>query len=143
MGFSRQQYWSGLPCPPLRDLPYSGIQPKSLMFLVLSGGFSTTSAPWEAHMNPVVAVQLLSCVQLIVTPWTAACQACLSLTISQSLLKFKSIESVMLSNHLIFCHALLLLTSVFPSLRFFTHESALCIGWPTVLEFQLQHQSFQ
>ena len=142
MGFSRHQYWSGLPCPPLRDLPYSGIQPKSLMFLVLSGGFSTTSAPWEAHMNPVVAVQLLSCVQLIVTPWTAACQACLSLTISQSLLKFKSIESVMLSNHLILYHPLLLLPSTFPRIRVISRVSS-THQVVKILEFQLQHQSFQ
>ena len=135
MGFSRQQYWSGLPCPPLRDLPYSGIQPKSLMFLVLSGGFSTTSAPWEAHMNPVVAVQLLSCVQLIVTPWTAACQASLSFTISRSLLKLISIESVMPSNHLILCHPLLL-PSVFPSMRYFPNELALHIRWPKCGSFR-------
>ena len=62
-------------------------------------------------------VQLLSCVRLFVTPWTAACQASLSFTISQSLLKFMSIESVMPSNRLILCCLLLLLPSIFPSIR--------------------------
>ena len=63
------------------------------------------------------------------TPWTAACQASLPFTISQSLFKLMSIESVMPSNHLILCRPLLL-PSVFPSSRFFSHESALCISWP-------------
>ena len=75
----------------------------------------------------VVVVQLLSCAQLFVTPWTAACQASLSLTISQSLLKLISLESVMPSNHLILCHLVLLLPSVFPSIRVFYIELALCI----------------
>ena len=64
------------------------------------------------------------------TPWTAACQASLSITTSQSLLKLMSIESVMPSNYLILCHPLLLLPSVFPSIRVFSNESALCIRWP-------------
>ena len=64
------------------------------------------------------------------TPWNAACQASLSFTISQSLLKLVSIESVMPSNHLILCHPLLLLPSVFPRIRVFCSESALCIKWP-------------
>ena len=62
--------------------------------------------------------------------WPAAHQASLSLTISQSLLKLMSIESVMLSNHLILCHPLLLLPSIFPSIRVFSNESVLCIRWP-------------
>ena len=69
------------------------------------------------------------------TPWTAACQAPLSSTISQSLLKFVSIESVMLSNHLILCHPLLLLPSIFPSIRVFSYELALRIGWPKYWSF--------
>ena len=71
--------------------------------------------------------QLLSRVQLFVTPLTAACQAFLSFTISQSLLKFMSIESVVLSNHLILCCSLFLLPSVFPSIRVFSSELALHI----------------
>ena len=63
-------------------------------------------------------------------PWTIAHQPSLSFTISRSLLKLMSIESVMLSNHLILCHPLLLLPSVFPSIRVFSNESVLCIWWP-------------
>src|SRR5574341_1298183 len=66
-------------------------------------------------------------VQLFVTPWTAACQASLSITNSQSLVKLLSIESVMPSNHLILCHSLLFLPSVLPSIRVFSNESILCI----------------
>ena len=75
------------------------------------------------------AVQLLSNVQLFVTPWTAARQASLSITISKSFLKLMS-ESVMPSNHLILCRPLLLLPSIFPSIRVFSSESVLCIRWP-------------
>ena len=77
-----------------------------------------------------IAVHLLSCVWLFMTPWTAACQASLSFTNSWSLLRFMYIESMMLSNHLIFCCPLLLLPSIFPSIRVFSSELALCIRWP-------------
>ena len=76
------------------------------------------------------SVQLLSHVQLFVTPWTAAHQASLSVTSSQSLLKLMSIESVMTSNHLILYHPLLLLPSISPSIRVFSSESTLRIRWP-------------
>jgi len=82
----------------------------------------------------VVVVQSLSCVQLIATPWTAARQASLTFTISRSLLKLMSIESVMPSNHLILCCPLLLL-SIFPSIRVFSNESALRIRWPKYWSF--------
>ena len=72
------------------------------------------------------SVQLLSRVQLFETPWTAAHQATLSITNSQSLLKLMSFKSVMPSNHLILCHSLLLLPSIFPGIRVFSNESALC-----------------
>ena len=79
----------------------------------------------------VIVVQLLSHVQLFMIPWTAAYQASLSFTVSQSLLKLMSIESVMPSNHLILCHPFLLLPSVFPSIRvFFSNELALHSRWP-------------
>ena len=81
------------------------------------------------------SVQLLSRVQLFVTPWTAARQASLSITNSWSLLKLMSIESVMPSNHLILCHPLLLLPSIFPSIMFFSNESALHIRWPKYWSF--------
>ena len=81
------------------------------------------------------SVQLLSHVWLFVTPWTAAHQASLSIVNSQSLLKFKSIESVMPSNHLILCCPLLLLPSIFPSIRVFSSEPVLCIRWPKYWSF--------
>ena len=76
------------------------------------------------------SVQSLSRVRLFATPWTAACQASLSTTNSQSLPKLMSIELVMPSNHLLLCRPLLLLPSIFPSIRVFSNESALCIMWP-------------
>ena len=81
------------------------------------------------------SVQLLSRVWLFATPWTAARQASLSITNSQSLPKLMSIESVMPSNHLILGHPFLLLASIFPSIRVFSNESALCIRWPKYWSF--------
>ena len=75
------------------------------------------------------SVQSLSCIQLFATPWTAACQASLSITDFQSLLKLMSIELVMSSNHLILYFPLLLLPSIFPSIRVFSSKSVLCIRW--------------
>ena len=77
----------------------------------------------------------LSHVRLFATPWTAACQASLSITNSQSLLKLMSIELVMPSSHLIFCRPLLLLPSIFPRIRVFSNESVLCIRWPKFWRF--------
>ena len=85
----------------------------------------------------VVVVQSLSHVRFFATPWTAACQASLSITSSQSLLKLMSIDLVMPSNHLILCHLLLLLPSIFPSTKVFSNESALCIRWPKYWNFSL------
>ena len=84
--------------------------------------------------HPVPSVQF-SCVRLFVTPWTAAHQASLSITKFQSLLKLISIESVLLYNHLILCHPLLLLPSIFPSIKVFSDESVLCIRWPNYWSF--------
>ena len=83
------------------------------------------------------SVQLLSHVLLFATPWTAACQASLSITNSWSLRKFMFIESVMPSNCLIHCHSLLLLLSIFPQIRVFSNESALCIKWTKYWSFSL------
>ena len=69
-------------------------------------------------------------IRLFVTPWTAACQASLSFTISQSLLRLRSIELMMPSNHLVLYHLLLLLPLMFPSIRVFSNESSLHIKWP-------------
>ena len=87
------------------------------------------------HLLISTSVQSLSRVQLFVTPWTAARQASLSITNSQSLFKLMSIESVMPSNHLILCCPLLLLPSIFPSIRVFSNESVLRIRWPKYLSF--------
>ena len=90
---------------------------------------------WYISGSSYVVVLLLSCVRLFATPWTAAHQASLSFTSSQSLLKLMSIESVMLSNHLILCHPFLLLPSIFPSIRVFSKESVLYIRWPKYWSF--------
>ena len=78
---------------------------------------------------------MLSHIRLFATPWTAACQASLPITNSWSLLKLMSIESVMPSDHLILCHPLFLLLSIFPSIRVFSNESALHIRWPKCWSF--------
>ena len=82
-----------------------------------------------------VVVQSLSCVQLFVNPWTIARQASLSFTLSQSFLKLIPIESMMPSNHLILCHLLLLLPSIFLIISVFFNELALCIRWPKCWSF--------
>ena len=95
-----------------------------------AGGFFTAEP-----LTKLSSVQLLSCVQLFATPWTAARQASLSITNSQILLKLMSIESVMPSNHLILCHPLLLPPSNFPSIRVFSNESVPRIRWPKYWSF--------
>ena len=112
MGFSRQENWNELPFPPPGDFSNPQIKPVSLISPALTGGFFTMSAIFSS-------VQLLSHVQLFATPWTAALQASLSITNSQSLLRLMSIESVMPSNHFILRHPLLLLPSIFPALGSF------------------------
>ena len=84
-----------------------------------------------------VGVQSLSHVQLFTTPWITTCQASLSFTVSWNLLKFMSIESVILSNHLILCCPRLLLHFVFPNIRVFSNESALHIRWPKCWSFSI------
>ena len=112
----------------------------------------------DSQPSFISSVQSLSHVRLFATPWTAACQASLSITNSQSLLILIPIELVIPSNHLILCHPLLLSPSLFPSTRDFSDESVLHMRWPKcwsfsfnispshevakVLEFQLQYQSF-
>ena len=81
------------------------------------------------------SVQSPSHAWLLATPWTAACQASLSFTNSWSLLKLMSFESVMPSNHLVFCRPLLLLPPIFPSIRIFSNKSVLCIRWPKYWSF--------
>ena len=81
------------------------------------------------------SAQSLSHVQLFATPWTAACKVSLSITNSQRLPKPMSIELVIPSNHLILCYLLLLLSSIFPSIRILSNESTLCIKWPKYWSF--------
>ena len=83
----------------------------------------------------ISSVQLLSRVQLFMTPWAAACQASLSITNSRSLLKLMFTESVMPSNHRILCRPLLLPASIFPSIRVFSNESVLCVRWSKYWRF--------
>ena len=87
--------------------------------------------------GPISSVQMLSCVQLFTTPWTAACQASLSITNSWSLLKLMSIKSVIPSGHLILCHPLLLPPSIFPRIRVFSNELVLHVRWPKYWSFHL------
>ena len=98
------------------------------------------SVGMELESLPPIVVQLLSHVGLFASLWTAACQVSLSFTIYQSLLKPMSIELVMPPNHLILCRPLLLLPSIFPSLRVFSNDLALCIGWPNYWSFSISHQ---
>ena len=102
---------------------------------------STCSDPvlclYEFLFSVFVVFQSLSGIRLFATPWTTARQAFLSFTVSQSLLKFMSIESVMPSSHHILCHSLLLLPSIFSSIRVFSKELALCIRWSKYQNFSI------
>ena len=97
--------------------------------------FNSNSTTQLNHNALLSSVPLLSRVWLFATLWTSACQASLSITNSQSLLKLMSIELVMPSSRLIFCHPLLLLPSIFPSIRVFSNESVLPITWPKYWSF--------
>ena len=92
----------------------------------------TSVIPVATRQIVYVCVQSLSHVRLFATPWTAARQASLSFTVSWSLLRFMSIDSVVPSNHLILCCPLFLLPSIFPCIRFFSNKSALCIKWQSI-----------
>ena len=98
---------------------------------------SRVNSPKRRHMYQFSSVQSLSLAQLFVIPWTAAHQASLSITNSQSLLKLVSIELVMPSNHLILCRLLLLPPLIFPSIRVFSNESVLRIRWPKYWSFSI------
>ena len=98
-------------------------------------------APNMATCHQFNSVQSLSCVQLFATPWTAARQASLSITNSQSSLKLMSIESVIPSNHLILCHPLFLLPSIFPSIRVFSNDSVRLIRWPKYCSFSFNNST--
>ena len=103
---------------------------------VLATRFFTTSATWEAHVCLCCCCfSVVSHVRLFVTPSTAACKASLSFAISRSLLKFMSIESVLPSNHLILCHPLFLLPSIFARIRVFSNQSGPINRWPKCWSF--------
>ena len=106
--------------------------PAQTHLLLNSATLKEKSTPTTVHFS---SVQSLNCVWLFATPWTTAHQASLSITNSESLLKLTSIELVTSSNHLILCHPLLLLPSIFPSIRVCSNDSALCIRWPKYWSF--------
>ena len=108
--------WTHHPLCLEHPLPLSNLPPQRLNLNFSSVQFSSS--------------QSLSRVRLFATPWTAACQASLSITNAWSLLKLMSMESVMPSSHLILCHPLLLLPSIYPSIRVFSNEPVLRIRWP-------------
>ena len=110
---------------------YSGLISFRIDCLDLLGVQGSSATPQFKNINSSV----LSHVQLFATPWTTACQASQSITNSQSLLKLMSIKSVMPSNHLILCCPLLLLPSIFPSIRDFSNKSVLLIRWPKYWSF--------
>ena len=130
MGFSRQEYWSGVPLPSPTIGYYSVIIRNEIGSFV-----EMWMDPETVIHSKVNSVQSLSCVQLSATPRILAHQASLSITNSWSPSKPMSIELVMPSNHLILCHPLLLLPSIFPNIRVFSNESALCIRWPKYWSF--------
>ena len=99
--------------------------------------YNVVLLPGVQRSDSVMHVAQLSHVQLFATLWTAACQAPLPFTIFQGLLKFMSVKSVMLSNHLILCHPLLLFPSIFPSIRVFSNELALRIRWPKYWSYSI------
>ena len=131
MEFSRQEYWSG--CHTLFQGIFStqGSSLGPLRFRQVLSIWATRETLYMFHFS---SVQSLSHIQLFATPWTAACQASLSITNSGSLLKLMSIESVMPSNHLILCCPLLL-PSIFSSIGVFSSESVLRIRWPKCWSF--------
>ena len=118
-----------------RIFPTQGLNPCLLWLLHCRWIFTTEPSGKPLYDIQFSSVQLLSRVLLFAIPWTAAHQASLFITNSQSLLKLTSTESVMPSNHLILCHRPLLLPSVFPSIRVFSNESVLQIRWPKYWSF--------
>ena len=140
-----QSYHGWFTCASTKALSLTGTLDPIYLFKGISSSilpstscvvmFSTISGSFPAASEHTVIVQSLSLVWLFATPWTAARQASLSITNSRSSLKLMSIESVMPSNRLILCRPLLLLPSIFPSIRVFSKKSVLCIKWPKYWSF--------
>ena len=126
-------------CPVLKHSHYLSKDPLCLFANNSSPSPATTKLLYVSIL--IRSVQLLSHVHLFATPWTAAGQASLSITRSQTLLKLTSIESVMPSNHLVLHRPLLLLPSFFPSVSVFSSESVLHIRWPQYLSFSVSPSS--
>ena len=133
MEFSRQEYWSGLPFPSPGDLPDPGIKPRSSIFQADSLPFEP---PGKLPHNSIYSIQLVaqSCLTLC-DPMTAICYASLSITNSRSLVELMFVELVMPFSHLILCQPLLLLPSIYPSIKVFSNVSAPCIRWPKYRSF--------
>ena len=132
MEFPKQEYCDELPFLSPGDLLTQGSI--SHLYVSCTEASSLEAEPSEKRILYISSVQSV-CVWLLETPLTAACQASLSITNSQSLFKLSSIESVMPSNHLIFCHPLLLLPFIFLSTRVFSNESVLPVRWPKYWSF--------
>ena len=135
MGFPRQEYGDGLPF----FFPKESSQPQDQTHTFCTGRWilyhrvtRDVHKHWSVQFS---SVQLPSLVWLFANPWIAARQDSLSITNTQSSLRLTSIESVMPSSHLILCRPLLLLPSIFPSIRVFSNESVLCITWPKYWSF--------
>ena len=111
------------------------VQGKVVQYVHFNPGMLARGIDYIAPPSTHSLVQSLNCVQLFATPWTAPRRASLSITKSESFFKLMSIESVMPSNHLILCCSLLLLPSIFLSLRVFSNRSVLCIRWPKYWHF--------
>ena len=124
------------------DLNEKEIQGRGDIYICRAESLYCATETQHCKAIAVFVVQSLSCVWLFATPWTAACQVSLLFTISWSLLKLMSIELVMPSNNLIPGHPLLLLPSIFPSLKIITNESALCIRWPKYWSFSFSISPF-
>ena len=137
-GFLRLRLWHFLiavvDCSPSGPSVCGILQARILEWAAIPLSRRSASCYLRCHLK-ISSVQSLSCVWLFATPWTAACQASLSLTSSQNFLKLMSIKLVMPSNHLILCRPLLLPPSICPSIRVFANESVLRIKWPKYWSF--------
>ena len=133
MGFSRQEYCSGLSCPPPWHFPNLGLEPMSFML--------ANTRPYLHFEVDQFSSVFQSCLTLC-EPMDCSTPSFLFITNSRSLLKLLSIESVMLTNHLTHCHPLLLLLSIFPSIKVFSNESVLHLRWPKYWIFSFR-VSFQ
>ena len=144
MGLPRKEHWSGLPCPPPGDLPNPQIEQHLLCPLHWQAGSLPLEPPGKAQQVHYVhfSSATRSCLNLCDT-MTAAHQVSLSITNSWSLLKLTSTEKVMPSDHLILCHPLSLLPSIFPSIRVFSNELVICNSFEWSFSFSIRTSNSQ